>query len=102
MSPESYGHTVDMLTVESEAGVERAVLSLEKPRSGWRTISAVPDSGAEESVAPPGLLPGPLESSPMSRSGGRFRAANGARIANLGQQDAIFSTPEGHSCRLRF
>ena len=65
-------------------------------------ITAVLDSGAEETVAPPGLLPGRMESSPMSRSGGRFRAANGTRIANLGQQDATFSTTDGHTCRIRF
>ena len=38
----------------------------------------------------------------MSRAGGRFRAANGSRIPNLGQQVASFATAEGHSCSLRF
>ena len=91
-----------MLTVEDTTGGERAVMSLEKPRSGWRVATAVLDSGAEETVAPPGLLPGRLESSPMSRAGGRFRAANGTRIPDLGQQVAAFTTAEGHSCSLRF
>ena len=91
-----------MLTREDTASSERAIMSLEKPRSGWRTVTAVLDSGAEETVAPPGLLPGRLESSPMSRAGGRFRAANGTRIPNLGQQVAAFTTAEGHSCSLRF
>ena len=91
-----------MLTVEDTRSSERAVMSLEKPRGGWRTVTAVLDSGAEETVAPPGLLPGRLESSPMSRAGGRFRAANGTRIPHLGPQVATFTTAEGRSCSLRF
>jgi hypothetical protein len=60
------------------------------------------DSGAEETVAPPGLLPGRVVESPMQRAGGRYRAANGSRIPNLGQQNVSFKTPEGHGCSLRF
>ena len=60
------------------------------------------DSGAEETVAPPGLLPGRVVESPMQRVGGRYRAASGSRIPNLGQQDVSLKTPEGHGCSLRF
>ena len=63
---------------------------------------AVVDSGAEETVAPPGLLPGQVEESPMQRAGGRYRAANGSRLLNLGQQVAPFRTTEGLSRSLRF
>ena len=63
---------------------------------------AVVDSGAEETVAPPGLLPGQVEESPMQRAGGRYRAANGSRLPNLGQQVAPFRTAEGLSRSLRF
>ena len=73
-----------------------------KPEVGWKTVTAVVDSGAEETVAPPGLFPGAVEVSPMQRAGGRYRAANGARLPNLGQQLASFRTPEGHGCSLRF
>ena len=38
----------------------------------------------------------------MQRAGGRYRAANGGRLPNLGQQLAGFRTPEGHECSLRF
>ena len=38
----------------------------------------------------------------MQRAGGRYRAANGARLPNLGQQLAEFRTPEGHGCSFRF
>ena len=78
------------------------MFSLEKPKSRWKVITAVLGSGAEQTVAPPGLVPGKMESSATSRTGGRFRAANGTRIPNLGQQTAVFSTPEGRSWSLRF
>ena len=38
----------------------------------------------------------------MQRAGGRYRAANGARLPNLGQLLAEFRTPEGHGCSFRF
>ena len=38
----------------------------------------------------------------MQRAGGRYRAANGSRLPNLGQQLAAFRTPEGRPCSLRF
>ena len=38
----------------------------------------------------------------MQRAGGRYRAANGARIPNLGEQRVPFQTAEGHKCRLLF
>ena len=38
----------------------------------------------------------------MQRAGGRYRAANGSRLPNLGQQVASFRTPEGLSRSLRF
>ena len=38
----------------------------------------------------------------MQRAGGRYRAANGSRLPNLGQQVASFRTPEGLSRCLRF
>lgn len=60
------------------------------------------DSGAEESVAPPNLFPGVVSPSPMSRSGRRYRAANGTRILNLGQQNVQFLSGEGHRCGLPF
>ena len=53
-------------------------------------------------MVPPGLLPGKVTESAMQRAGGRYRAANGARIPNLGQQMVPFQTMEGHDCSLRF
>ena len=100
--PESQEQKLDVLTVEGALHSEKAVFALDRPRSGWRVVTAVVDSGAEETVAPPGLLPGKVEVSAMQRAGGRYRAANGARIPNLGQQMTTFHTPDGHTCSLRF
>ena len=96
--------TLGVLTVEGQSGQGRVVCSLDKSAGGRRYVAAVVDSGAEEAVAPPGLLPGRVVESPMQRSGGRSRAraANGSRIPNLGQQDVSVKTPEGHGCSLRF
>jgi len=69
---------------------------------GCRTVTAVIDSGAEESVAPPGVFPQAVVPSRMSRAGGRYRAANGTKIRNLGQQLVSFTTAEGHSCSMPF
>ena len=65
-------------------------------------IEAVVDSGAEESVVPPGLFPGAVSPSPMSQAHRKYRSANGTRIPNLGQQKVAFSSSEGHRCRMPF
>lgn len=67
-----------------------------------RTIEVVVDSGAVQSVAPPGLFPGQVSPSEMSRTGRTFRAANGSRIRNLGQVRVVFTSAEGHKCSLPF
>ena len=78
------------------------VCALSGTRTAGQMIEAVVDSGAEESVAPPGLFPGVVTSSPMSRAGRKYRAANGTRIQNLGQTSVSFKTPEGHHCGMPF
>jgi hypothetical protein len=69
---------------------------------GGRVVEAVVDSGAVHSVTPPGTFPGRVCPSPWSRAGRGYRAANGTRIANLGQQQVPFSTAEGHKCAIPF
>jgi hypothetical protein len=78
------------------------VCAVSGTRTAGQMIEAVVDSGAEESVAPPGLFPGLVTSSPMSRAGRKYRAANGTRIQNLGQTSVSFKTPEGHHCGMPF
>ena len=55
-------------------------------------VEAVVGSGAEESVAPPGVFAAAVVPSKMSRAGLRYRAANGSRIKNVGQQRVGFTT----------
>jgi hypothetical protein len=63
---------------------------------GGRVVEAVVDSGAVHSVTPPGVFPGRVSSSPWSRQGRGYRAANGTGIKNLGQMEVPFGTAEGH------
>ena len=101
-SAESHDRQVGVLMVEGRAGAERLVCGLERRGAGWRTVAAVVDSGAEVTVAPPETFPGKMQMSAMQRAGGRYRAANGARIPNLGETNAAFNTEEGHPCTLKF
>ena len=63
-----------------------------------RLVEAVIDSGAVDSVAPPGLFEGVLRPSAMSKNGKKHRGPDGFRIPNLGQQDVTFESDEGHKC----
>ena len=67
-----------------------------------KVIEAVVDSGAEDSVTPPGVFEGAVVPSPMSREGRRYRAANGSPIPNLGQAIAFFYDAEGRRCGIPF
>ena len=60
--------------------------------AGSRLVEALVESGAEESVAPPNAFPG------ETSAGGKYKAANGTRITNLGQQKVRFRNAEGHVC----
>ena len=95
--PEAYLDEYSLATVEGLlATVGRGLAADEK------VIEVVVDSGAVESVAPPGLFPGTVEPSAMSRTGRTYRAANGSRIRNLGQVRVPFVSPEGHKCSFPF
>ena len=43
-----------------------------------------------------------MSSSPWSRAGRGYRAANGTGIKNLGQAQVAFGTSEGHRCHIPF
>ena len=74
----------------------------EPQRPGYRLIEAVLDSGAEESVSPPKLFPGPITPSKMSKAGGSYRVASGHRVPNIGQQSVVFKTDENHLAGIVF
>ena len=79
---------------------QRRLYALGRPAQGGRLVEAVVDSGAVDSVAPPGTFDGAPRPSAMSRGGKRYHGPDGSPIPNLGQQDVGFRTEEGHQCRL--
>jgi hypothetical protein len=81
-----------------QPAVERMIGAVGVDGKKFRTVEAVVDSGAVDSVVPPGFFTSPVTPSPMSRGGRTYRAANGSRIENLGQQRVDFTTAEGHKC----
>jgi hypothetical protein len=84
---------------------DKAVCAVSKDseaKGQYKLVEAVVDSGAEESVAPPGLFPGVVKASPMSKVGGKYRAANGARIPNLGQVRVPFLNDLNEKCGTTF
>ena len=68
----------------------------------YDVVRAIVDSGAEDTVAPPGVFATKVVSSPMSRAGRKYRAANGAPIENMGQTMALFTDALGRPCGLPF
>ena len=72
-------------------------IAKDTPRAGFRLVEAVVDSGAEESVTPPNVFPGEIHASAMSKMGGKYKAANGTRIPNLGQQKVRFHNVKAKS-----
>ena len=64
-------------------------IAKDTPRAGFRLVEAAVDSGAEESVAP-NVFPGEMRGSAMSKTGGKYKAANGTRVPIPGQQKGSF------------
>jgi len=71
-------------------------------RSGASTVRAIVDSGAEETVAPPGTFCTPVVPSVMSESGQTYTAANGAPIKNLGRTTVAFRDKDDRASALHF
>ena len=67
---------------------------------GYRKIKTVVDSGAEDTGTPPGVFPGKVMPSAMSRQGKAFRVANGGRLRNFGELKVAFRSNEGHACNI--
>jgi hypothetical protein len=105
---DGYNHFQDAIDehlslLTKDPAPERFVGAVSKEENGkYRIVEAVVDSGAEESVAPPGCFPGKVTPSKMSKAGGKYRAANGARIPNLGQQKVPFVNEAGDKCGIVF
>jgi hypothetical protein len=95
----------DMLSVlldDADDTHDAALCTVSGEARGGKIVEAIVDSGAVHSVTPPKLFPGRMTSSPWSRAGRGYRAANGTGIKNLGQVDVPFCTAEGHKCQIPF
>ena len=73
-----------------------------KRGSSTRTVRAIIDSGAEESVTPPGVFGTKVLPSSMSEKGQTYSAANGAPIRNLGRTAVKFQDQDSRTSALRF
>jgi hypothetical protein len=93
---------LDLLVTEGTTDRFVGAVAKDEVDKKMRVIEAVVDSGAEESVAPRGCFPGAVVPSRMSRAGGKYRAANAARIPNLGQQRVPFVNEDGGKCGILF
>ena len=82
----------------SQPAADRLIGAVGEDDKKFRAVAAVVNSGADDSVVPPGFLTNRVTPSPMSRGGRTYRAANGSRIENLGQQRVDFTTAQGHKC----
>ena len=70
--------------------------------SGITTVRAIVDSGAEESVTPPGLFRTPVIPTVMSKAGLTYTGANGAPIRNLGATEVRFADASGRARGIHF
>ena len=84
-----------MVLLESCAADDVPLGSLAPPRPGFRLIEAVFDTGAFKSCTPPGLFPGTVRPSAMSKAGKHFSGPDQSAIPNLGEQNCRFLTETG-------
>ena len=72
-------------------------------KEGWKAISILIDSGASDSVAPPGMFPDikVLETN-ASKAGMQYTAAGGHKIANLGMQRPYIHMLDGTKYTMAF
>jgi hypothetical protein len=69
---------------------------------GWEKVAVQVDSGAVDSVAPPGIAEAfNTMKTKMSEAGVGFVAANGSRIANFGEKQVLGWTDEGDPVSMR-
>lgn len=98
-SPKSEPH-VNYLGAPDD-GLANGIHNLDQ--SGWVKISAIMDSGAAESVAPPGLASHiPLRESEASRRGQVYHTADGTKIPNLGERVVQTETEDGQRYNLTY
>ena len=81
----------------------RGLFAVKKMFENHVKVKILVDSGAFESVAPPGLFEGVrVEASAASKAGHCYTVADGGEIPCLGEQKIPVTTWEGHRCGLTF
>ena len=72
-------------------------------KDGWKAISILIDSGASDSVAPPGMFPKiEVFETNASKAGMQYAAAGRHKIANLGMQRPYIHLPDGSKYTMAF
>ena len=72
-------------------------------KDGWKAISILIDSGASDSVAPPGMFPEiKILQTNASRAGVQYTAAGGHQIPNLGMQRPYIHLLDGSKYTMAF
>ena len=72
-------------------------------KEGWKAISILIDSGASDSVAPPGMFPKiKILETNASRAGVEYTAAGGRKIPNLGMQRPYIHLLDGSKYTMTF
>ena len=95
--------SLDFLSREGAASSSNPLVApVTADDQSYVVVRALVDSGAEDTVAPPGAFPGETVPSMMSRAGLKYRAANGSPIENMGQVMALFDDSSGRRCGLPF
>ena len=95
-------NTLSPFVFEKEDEYDMCEVSVEH-KDGWKAISILIDSGASDSVAPPGMFPKVkvLETN-ASRAGVQYTAAGGHKIANLGMQRPYIHLLDGSKYTMAF
>ena len=103
--PQSGGAEIvdlNILMGDFEGATSMMLGNLDEARPGYKLIEGVFDTGAVNSVTPPGIFSAKVRPSPMSRAGKKYRGPDKSPIPNLGPLDAKFVTDEGIGAGLTF
>ena len=95
---------VDVVADRAECNSKAVSLdSVSKSRVGTRRGRITIDSGAAESVMPPGEVPEiPIKESEGHKKGINYVAANGSKMPNLGEKSIKFNTRDGTNSGITF
>jgi len=85
-----------------DQGFEKFLGSLKAEYKNCKFVEVMVDSGAAESVMPPGRIDVKVTQGKAAKEGVKYTAADGGEIPNLGEQEMSVYTEEGHQCGMKF